>query len=118
VNGVVASGHVSGGIRVTDGVDAYPGFRPAGPTAGYGPDVPAWAQDSPNDGVDYDTPPDPALSSPSRPWSSGPRPSDTGFTQAFYPEQSGQTQLGAPDSTGTTGPRRLRRDDSAGGVLP
>jgi excisionase family DNA binding protein len=119
VVGVVGSGRVSGGIIATE-PDAYPGFRPAGPTAGYGPDVPAWAQDSPNDGVDYNAPVDPATPTRPRPWASGPRPSDTGFTQAFYPEQSGQTQLGAPDSTGRTGSAvpRLRYDDGAAGVLP
>jgi hypothetical protein len=116
-SGVAGSGHVSGGIHVTEGVDAYPGFRPAGFGVGYGPDVPAWAQDSPHDGVDYDTPPNADLSSPSRPWSSGPRPSDVGFTAAFF-DSTGQIPQGVPDSTGTTGPRRLRRDDGAPGVLP
>jgi excisionase family DNA binding protein len=116
VTGVVGSGRVSGGIIATE-PDAYPGFRPAGFGVGYGPDVPAWAQDSPSDGVDYDTPPNADLSSPSRPWSSGPRPSDVGTTAAFF-DSTGQIPQGVPDSTGTTGPRRLRRDNSAQGTLP
>jgi excisionase family DNA binding protein len=120
-SGVVASGMVSGGI-VTGESDPFPGFRPEGWGVGYGPDVPSWAKDSPHDGTDYDAPTDPATPRRARPWSSGQRPSDVGFTQAFYPEQSGQIPQGEPDSTGLTGDRvpRLRRDDGmpGAGVLP
>jgi excisionase family DNA binding protein len=118
VVGVVGSGRVSDGIIATE-PDAYPGMRPPGPTAGYGPDVPAWAQDSPGDGKDYDTPPDPALGAPSRPWRSGARPSDmpAGFVDAF---PGGGQISGEPDSTGRTGAHvpRLRYDNGAPGVLP
>jgi hypothetical protein len=111
-SGVTGSGHVSGGIRTTSGIDAWPGMRPSGWGTGYAPGTPAWAK---GDGVD--APADPAVSSPSRPWQSGPRPSDlpAGSVNAF--PGGGQLQA-APDSTGETGPRRLRRDDSSGGTLP
>jgi excisionase family DNA binding protein len=120
VTGVVASGRVSGGIIASpvSEADPFPGARPPGTQGSISPTAPGWFVDQQSNATDYDVGPNSDLSSPTRPWSSGPRPSDVGFTQAFYPEQSGQTQLGAPDSTGTTGPRRLRRDNGAPGVLP
>ena len=112
-------GHVSGGILpyAPEAADPFPGARPPGTQGAISSSAPGWFVDQQSNATDYDVGPDRDLSSPSRPWSSGPRPSDVGFTQAFYPEQSGQIPP-AGDSTGTTGPRRLRRDDGASGVLP
>lgn len=113
-----APGHVSNGIRVAqpEAADPFPGMRPDGWEAGYMAGTPSWAMDSPGDGMDYDAAPDPFLSSPGRPWQSSTRPSDTGFTDAF--PGGGQIVPGVPDTTGTTGPRRLRADNSAPGVQP
>jgi excisionase family DNA binding protein len=117
VKGTVKSGHVSNGIvsYAPEGADPWPGMRPAGTPGGISSTSPDWAVD--RTVSDYDIGPSSDVSAPSRPWRSGTRPSDTGFTQAFYPEQSGQIPP-AVDSTGLTGPRRLRRDDGAEGVLP
>jgi hypothetical protein len=117
-SGVTGSGHVSGGIRVTRGIDAFPGARPPGTQGAISSSTPGWFVDRQSAPTDYDVGPDEALSSPSRPWQSGPRPSDRGTTAAFYPEQSGQIPSPPAGTTGETGPRRLRRDDSAGGTLP
>jgi hypothetical protein len=120
VTGVTGSGRVSGGIIASpvSKADPFPGARPPGTQGEISPTAPGWFVDRQGNPTDYDVGEDSAVGQPSRPWSSGPRPSDVGFTQAFYPEQSGQTQLGGPDSTGTTGPRRLRYDNGAPGVLP
>jgi excisionase family DNA binding protein len=112
-------GHVSGGIigYPEDSADPFPGARPPGTQGEISPTAPACFVDAQSNATDYDVGPDRDLSSPSRPWSSGVRPSDTGFTSAFF-DSTGQIPQGVPDSTGTTGPRRLRRDDGAPGILP
>jgi hypothetical protein len=120
VPGVAASGQVSGGILPypPDVSGPFPGARPPGTQGETSSSTPGWFADRPSDEVDYDAPSDPATPSRPRPWSSGPRPSDVGFTEAFYPSQSGQIVPGVPDSTGTSGIHRLRSDDGAPGVMP
>ena len=107
--------HVLATLTVEDDGALVPGTQ-----GEISPSAPGWFVDQPSAPTDFDVGEDPAVGQPSRPWSSGPRPSDIGFTQAFYPEQSGQTQGSAPDSTGRTGAHvpRLRFDDGAQGVLP
>ena len=71
--------HVSGGIVADSSPDAYPGARPAPWTQGsISTSTPGWFVDAQSEATDYDVGPSSDLSSPSRPWSSGPRPSDVG----------------------------------------
>ena len=121
VPGVVGSGRVSGGILPypPDQADPFPGARPPGTQGSISTTAPGWFVDRQPNATDYDVGPSSDVSTPSRPWQSGGRPSDIGIGYDVAFPGGGQIPPAAVDTTGETGPRRLRADDSdAGAVLP
>ena len=71
------------------------------------------------DAFDYDVPPDPAVSQSVTPGNNG--VGNSGVTVLSPPDAfpgGGQIPAGAPDSTGVGQEPRLRRDSTAGGVMP